>query len=358
MAFCLWPIAQSLIINQPNPSSVLASLYLIGVWGMPWLIGRLYLRDYNDALAFASIFALATLAMLPFMIVEGVSAYRINTLLYGAHPFAFDGMERYIGFRPQLFFEHGTQYGIWCAGATTAAFWRLKETLSRERSFWSAIFYALLAITIASQSVGAILIMFSSLAMLSTPNSFKLVRSFGALAFAAALLLGTLHISGLVPLRNIAEKTVVGKSVVDNIRAIGRGSFVWRLGQDVKALPVIKKNLVTGSGRWDWFMALRSRPWGLPLLLLGQFGLIGLGCLLVALFGAFYRHLETAARGSAPSRLATVMLLIFGIDALLNSFVFYPAILVASAIFRSRAKVKVAPPIVREAGVRDDNARV
>lgn len=351
LAFCFWPLAQSMVLKQSELSNVISCLYLIGVWGVPWLIGRLYLRDFNDALAFASILTLATLAMLPFMILESVSAYRIYTDLYGAHPFAFDGMERYIGFRPQLFFENGNQYGIWCAGATVAAFWRRQESLPRERPFWSASYYALLAITIISQSVGAILLMLSSLAMLSTPKSFKLVQRFGALSFAACLVLGTLHVSGIVPLRSIAEKTVVGKSVVGNIRAIGRGSFVWRLGQDVKALPVIKENLVTGSGRWDWFMALRSRPWGFPLLLLGQFGLIGLFCLVAALFGALYRHISSAARGYGPSQLVTVMLLMFGVDALLNSFIFYPAILVASAFFRRKSKVKVVAPIVREDGI-------
>ena len=350
LVFCFWPLAQSLVLKQSEPSNVISCLYLIGVWGVPWLIGRLYLCDFNDALAFASILTLATVAMLPIMILESVSAYRIYTVLYGAHPFAFDGMERYIGFRPQLFFEHGNQYGIWCAGATTAAFWRWKESWSRERLIWSALFYALLAITIASQSVGGVLLMLISLTMLSAPQSFKLARSFGALAFAACLLLGTLHVSGIVPLRSIAETTAVGKSVIGNIRAIGRGSFVWRIGQDVKALPVIKENLVAGTGRWDWFMALRSRPWGLPLLLLGQFGLIGLFCLGAALFGALYRHLSSAARGSAPSQLVTVMLLMFGIDALLNSFVFYPAILVASAFFRSKAKDIVVPLIVRDDG--------
>ena len=337
MAFCFWPLAQSLAAKQSEPSNVISCLYLIGVWGVPWLIGRLYLRNFNDVLAFASTLTIATCAMLPFMILESVSTYRIYAVLYGSHPFAFDGMERYVGFRPQLFFEHGNQYGIWCASASTAAFWRLKESQPSERLFWSTSFYTLLAITIVSQSVGGILLMLSSLFMLSAPTSFKLMRSFAALAFAACLLLGTLHVSSIVPLRTIAEKTVVGKNVVGSIRAIGRGSFVWRLGQDVKALPIIKENLVTGSGRWDWFMALRSRPWGFPLLLLGQFGLIGLFCWVAALFGTLYRHLSSAARGSTPSQLVTVVLLMFVIDALLNSFVFYPAILIASAFFRSRS---------------------
>lgn len=354
-AFCFWPIMQSLVIKQPEPSNILSCLYLIGVWGMPWLIGRLYLRDFTDLKAFASVLALATLAMIPLMFIEGVSSFRIHTIFFNPHPFAFDGMERYIGFRPQLFFEHGNQYGLWCAGATTAAYWRLRVSQSAECSFWRAVFCGLLAVTLASQSIGAILLLLGALALLSIPNSFKVLRPFGALVFAAALLLGSLHVSGLIPLRSIAEKTVVGKSVVNSVRAMGRGSFIWRLGQDVKALPIIQKKLVTGSGRWDWFMSLRSRPWGLPLLLIGQFGLISFALLIAALLGALHRHLVSAALGSESSKLVTVLVLMFGIDAFLNSFVFYPAILVASAYFRSETMRKAGPLIVEEDCVISDS---
>jgi hypothetical protein len=350
MAFCLWPLVQSLALKQPDPSSIMSSLYLIGSWALPWLIGRLYLRDRNDALVFAAVIALWTLAMFPLMVIEGVSTFRIYAVIFGPHPFAFDGLERYIGYRPQLFFEHGNQYGIWCAGATIAAFWRFTEARRDERRSWIAIFYILLAVTIVSQSAGAILLMLFGLAMLSIPSSFKLLHSFGAIAFAAILLLGTLHLSGIVPLRSIGEKTVVGKTVVDGFRGMGRGSFVWRLGQDLKALPLIQENPVIGSGRWNWFMTVDSRPWGLPLLILGQFGLIGLTFLAAALLGAVYRHLADSVRASAPapSRLFTVLLLIFGIDALLNSFVFYPAILVAAAFFRVKTGDQTALPIDRQ----------
>lgn len=336
LAFCLWPIGQSLFVEQASPSGLLSSIYLFGAWGLPWLIGRLYLRDREDAKAFTAVLAIATLMMLPLMVVEGASTFRIHTALFGENPFVLDGNERYIGFRPQLLFENGNQYGIWCAGATIAAFWRSSETESGGRTRWRAMSFTLLAVTIAAQSVGAILLMFGGLAMLSISNVFRVAHSLGAGAVAIGLLLGSLHISGVVPLRSIAEQTAIGKAAVNGIRATGRGSFVWRVGQDIKALPLIKENAVMGRGRWNWFMAADSRPWGFPLLVLGQFGLIGFFFLAAALLGALYVHLGNAVRGSALSRLSTVMILIFGFDALLNSFLFYPAILAAAALARTK----------------------
>lgn len=332
LAFCLWPMVQSLFVERSDPSALVASIYLAGVWGLPWLIGRLYIRDRQDARAFAGVLALATIAMLPLIVIETVSTFRIHTAFFILHPFAFDGAERYAGFRPDLFFENGNQYGLWCAAATTAALWRLKEAPLGGRGLWVASFYMLLAITIASQSVGAILLMLGAFAMLLYPQSFRLGRSLGAIALVIGLVLAVLHASRIVPLRSIAENTAVGQAVVGGFQAAGRGSFVWRVAQDIKALPLIEERPVVGSGRWNWFMPVDSRPWGFPFLVVGQFGLIGLALLAAALLGALYRHVTNAARGSETARLYTVMLLLFGLDALLNSFLFYPAILVAAAL--------------------------
>lgn len=332
LGFCLWPMGQSSLVAQSDPPGWISSIYMAGAWGLPWLIGRLYLRDRRDAKAFTAVLTIATLAMLPIIIIETVSPFRIHTVLYDVHPFAFDGAPRYFGYRPQLLFEHGNQYGLWCAGATIAAFWRLGEAPPGERRLWVVLFATLLAITTASQSVGAILLMFGALAMLAIPKSFRLVRSVGAIGLAIGLLLATLHASRIVPLRSIAEKTAAGQALVGGFRAAGRGSFVWRIAQDIKALPIIEKQPIIGSGRWNWFIPTDSRPWGFPLLIAGQFGMIGLALLAAALFGALYRHVTNAARGSDTARLFTVILLLFGFDALLNSFLFYPAVVVAAAL--------------------------
>src|SRR3546814_14416037 len=100
-----------------------------------------------------------------------------TTLFLAPHPFAYDGTDRYVGYRPQALFEHGNQYGIWCAGAALAAYWRLRVAISgKPRAGWSAAAIILLVMTLASQSAGALLLLFACFAMLTLHGTFGLLR--------------------------------------------------------------------------------------------------------------------------------------------------------------------------------------
>ena len=333
LLFCLWPVPQALLVGTSDPSGPASAAYLAGAWGLPWLIGKLYLRDIDDAQRFAAVFALLSLALVPLAMAEGLTGWRLHAEIFGAHPFAHDGIERYAGFRPQALFEHGNQYGIWCAGATLAAMWRFRDGRDSQgqRKLWLAATALLFAMTLVSQSVGAILILVLAGALLAVPGAFAFARLLFPSLAAVMLLIGAFHISGVVPLRTIAEKTAAGHVARDMFRAVGRQSLPWRVAQDLRALPLIQKTVTIGSARWDWFRPARSRPWGFPLLLLGQFGIAGLAFLTAALAASFFRFLARAVKGRSPERLYTVLLLLFAADALLNSFLLYPAILTAGA---------------------------
>lgn len=91
-----------------------------------------------------------------------------------------------------------------------------------------------------------------------------------------------------------------------------------------------------GNAHWDWWRKGKERPWGLPFLLVGQFGLIGFvlafGCLLAPVFYAFAHRSRTDLWQSYPDApLSMIVLMAIG-DALFNSFIFYPALLAAGAL--------------------------
>ena len=94
---------------------------------------------------------------------------------------------------------------------------------------------------------------------------------------------------------------------------------------------------MTGTAQWDWWRAKETRPWSLSLLVVGQFGLAGLLCAFASLLGPALRTAWTAPRANAwgdaglPLVLASIALLT-AIDALLNSFIFFPAIVAAGAL--------------------------
>jgi hypothetical protein len=161
-----------------------------------------------------------------------------------------------------------------------------------------------------------------------------------AAATALLALAGAVYVSGAIPIDRIARDTSVGREVVAGFRALGRGSFTWRISQDQQLLPLAMKSPVLGTSQWDWWRANSTRPWGLSLLVIGQYGLGGLLLVLTTLLGP-----ALAAAWQAPIAhvwgpegvplLLAALVLLAVMDALLNSFFFFPAIVAAGALAAS-----------------------
>jgi len=47
LGWCLWPVIQGYLTQISLPDAVLSSAYLIGTWGFPWLLGRLYFSNFE-----------------------------------------------------------------------------------------------------------------------------------------------------------------------------------------------------------------------------------------------------------------------------------------------------------------------
>jgi hypothetical protein len=170
----------------------------------------------------------------------------------------------------------------------------------------------------------------------------KRVRLTGVLAgiLGLCVLLGSVYLSGRVPLTHWAKQTAAGQAVVGTFKAVGRGSFTWRIAQDQKALALVGKSRMVGSGQWNWWQSLGTRPWGLGLLLVGQYGLLGLAMALGAIAAPALVQLARCPAGSpwtaqgAPAVLAVVVLMAL-VDAGLNAFLFFPALVGAAALVPS-----------------------
>jgi hypothetical protein len=334
--WCLWPIGQCFFVTNPAPQPWIASLYLAAAWGAPWLLGRIYFTGHDGGVRLITAIVAGLAVIAPIALVEGIFGPRVYGWVYGFHPFKFDGYQRYVGFRPLAFFEDGNQYGIWVAVTALAAIWLWQSApTSRMRCRLATVAMLGVAIALMSQSVGAILLLFVGLAMLWMTG-----RPMARWVLPSILLLtalgGAIYLSSVIPLRAIADKTVIGRQIVGIFKSTGRQSFTWRIARDQRALPLIAAHPVLGTAQWDWWRSNGERPWGLALLIIGQFGLMGFalafGSQLIPILRTFVNQLQLRPWRLHPAApLATIVLMAIG-DALLNSFFFYPAILAAGAL--------------------------
>jgi hypothetical protein len=337
LLWCLWPIGQWAFVEAPKPQPWIASLYLAGAWGAPWLLGRIYFGGDGGRrrLIISIVAGMALIA--PIALIESTFGPTLYEWFYGPHPFRFDGAERYFGFRPLGFFEDGNQYGIWVAGTAAAAIglWQATWVPARRRAFaFTAV--AGVAIAVMSQSLGAVLLLSAGQALLWTIRRSP-IRWFLPLFLLLVVSSSAIYLSGRVPFRELAGATTIGRQTVDLIRSSGRGSLIWRIARDQAALPLILAHPVVGTAQWDWWRTNQERPWGLALLMLGQFGLIGMLLAFGSLLLPAIRALATTQRirrlnNNITASTLAVIVLMASADALLNSFFFYPAILTAGAL--------------------------
>ena len=342
--WCLWPLVQWVAVESSDPQPWIATLYLAAAWGTPWLLGRVYFAGLQGGRHLMISLAAGLIVIAPIAIVEGILGPRVYGWFYGPHPFRFDGTERYVGFRPLAFFENGNQYGIWVAATALVAVWLSRsESQNHYRAWWVVLAVLALIVSLASQSVGAIMLLGIAL-VLSWAISRHLLRRSLAVSLGLILIAGAVYLSGVIPLRSLAENTVVGRKIVEIVRSSGRGSFTWRIARDQSAIKLIDRHLMFGAGRWDWWQENGQRPWGLVLLIIGQFGLIG--CVL-----AFSPFLVTITRAFLSAKVSSwqqqsiiplgAIVAMATADGLVNSFFFYPAILAAGAVGSCSERAKL-----------------
>lgn len=121
LIYSLCPIVSQLT-NGSSPLS--PTLNQIVTWGMPYLLGRLYLNNFDGLRQLAiGIFA-GGLAYIPFTIIEGFRGPIMHQTVYGVSAFNDWGQARRLGgWRPVVFMQHGLMVGVWMMAAGLAGFW-------------------------------------------------------------------------------------------------------------------------------------------------------------------------------------------------------------------------------------------
>tara|TARA_R110000782_G_scaffold78293_3_gene155918 strand:- start:106441 stop:107823 length:1383 start_codon:yes stop_codon:yes gene_type:complete len=334
LGWCLWPLCQSLMRPYAAPAGWVASLYLLGSWGAPWLLGRMFFGSSEGRRELLHALVMVTLVLLPIAVIEGAIGPSVYSWLWHRPPFADDGSLRYIGFRPLAMFENGNQYGIWLACASLAAIGMTMRGDDKNIRFYRVSAFILCAMTLAAQSIGAIVLLGMGAILLKFRVLRTGLRKVLVPCAIAALLGAGLYGSGALRVETVSHWGPA-QQIVGILKSVGRQSLSWRVMEDQKALPLIARSPIIGSGRWDWWRPLSSRPWGSPLLVIGHYGLIGfllMGCALVGpIIAAVFKPHSHRREDRYVLILLIVALVAIG-DALLNSFLFLPLIAISASL--------------------------
>ncbi len=351
LAWCLCPAASDLANGLGPVRASADAAYLALAWGVPYLLGRLYFATSAGLDELARGVVAAGLVYLPACLFEAAAGPVLYAGLYGFHPYRTPGMARYLGYRPVVFLEDGNQLGIWlaCSALTAAWLWRSGQLRRFLGLPGGPVAGLLVAQAILSQSAGAVALLVAGLVAMEVLRRADRTWPI-ALAFGVVLAVVGARAANLFDAKAIAMKTGVGRRLVDASFRLDRQSFGWRLRVEERAARVALQRPALGWGRWDWWRAgpTGERPWGLPILVLGQYGLVGWACLLatlaapIAAFAALGppRFWITPARASAAA-LAGILAII-GLDAILNPCLFLPCLAASGGLVGLRGHAKAA----------------
>ncbi len=323
-------------ILVPLPSSITNNLgaydgfsevyFNLFIFGVPYLLGRVYIRNPDDVKTVAIWFILAGLIAAPMALWESRMSPHLNESVYGYRVAKFHMAKRMGGYRPMLFMRHGLEVGLWMATSSAVAIWLWITTRKQIRILnWPLPNMSTIVVvaTLLSRSLGALIL------LIGTTGAAFFVRTTGLRIVLIALIL-TPSIYLTIRISNVWAP--------DQLTAIIRAfdpdradSLESRLGQELNIAQHALEKPVFGWGGHD-----RYRPQdeyghatpvdGMTTISFGKRGLVGLSALLaMTALPSLLMVLRIKGRSItssiwAPAVGIMLALCIYSMDMMFNAF--------------------------------------
>ena len=322
--WCVCPFFSSVTNGLGLHDGFTSVFYQTVTWGIPYVLGRIYLKDLLGMYELALAIFIGGLIYMPLCLLEVRISPQLHTWVYGYHQHSFDQTLRFGGYRPTVFMEHGLMVGLWMSMATLAGFWlwyrKTVRTLFRIPMAW--LVAAMAVTTILCKSLGALVLLAVGVGVLIATRKSSSRGFVIALALAPVFYI-LLRIPGIWSGDDLTELA----STVSPGRA---ASLRFRLQNEDLLLERAKVRPLFGWGGWgrarvrDMHGRDISVTDGLWIIAFGNNGLVGLasivGSFLVAVGGLVRRFPGQVwnHRYLAPSVAMCVMVLLFLVDCLFN----------------------------------------
>ncbi len=347
LAFCLCPFISSILNGLGVHDGLSVVFAQIVVWGMPYIIGRLYFSDALQLRVLAIGLFAGGVLYAPLCFFELWQGPILHKLVYGYAQPDVDTETRFGILRPLIFMDSGLMLAVWMAAASVLGLWLWR---SRALPRWGRLELAWLTplpvvATILMRSVngwlllalGALLLALSS----TTRSKWWLVGVVtliaGYLAFrATGLWSGEQAVSIVTFLVPSKEQSVVWRlynedTVVANIH----GHALFGYGRQAAALSDHRGSYVTPDSMWI-----------ITLMLFGGLGLLSwAACLLVPVV-AFVRRVPAQfwfEAGTGPAAGLAVVLVLVTVDYLANAMVNPVFILIAGGLASLTSASRLGP---------------
>lgn len=322
--FCTVPFFSALVNGFAFADAVKFAFEHSSTFLIPYLLGRLYLTDFDALRDFALVFVVGGLVYVPLCWYEIIFGPYLHLTVYGFPPSLLEMAVRFGGWRPLVFQLHGLMVSLFMASATVCAFWlwhtRAVLRIWKIPMLW--IFVALGITTIGVKSVnGWALVILGILFLWSAPRvlMWNVVRAY----FFAMVVYLAARITGVWNARELARAAsfLDGKETSLYYRVVFEGLIAerarsrWVLGWGSNARAMVRSYL----GQIE---TISDSYW---IAVYGMWGVVGLG-LWLAVFIApilnfvknfparLWRHPELA-----PAAALLTMVLMYQADALLNT---------------------------------------
>lgn len=325
LVWCLVPFASSLANGLGISFAVGQTLDQIALWGVPYIVGRLYFRDSESLRELAIAIVVCGLIYLPLCLYEIRMSPQLHRMVYGYFQHDFIQHRRYGGWRPAVFMHHGLMVALFMASATVVAAWLwLSGTLRRLSGVpMSVIAVSLAVTTVLCKSAGAIGLMFAGVSVL-IGSRFVRTRVMVLILLSIAPVYMGLRATALWN----------GRSLVTAARFVAperADSLQTRLNSEHLLIEHALQRPILGWGGWGRHRVKNERGFdnartdGLWVIALGKYGLVGVaslcGAVLLPVLAYFLKapRQNLFGRVCAPATALAIVAVLFMLDSLLNA---------------------------------------
>ena len=323
VAWCLCPFLSSLTNGLGLYDGLSESFSQVLIWGTPYFVGRLYFGDRDGAMALAKAVLIGAVIYVPLCLYEVRFSPQLHRLVYGMHQHSFSQTERFGGYRPDVFMQHGLMVALWMVSGTMIALWMV---LARHpRTLWhvpmSVVLIVLFVTAVLCKSVGALMMLVMGVGIIMAVRYLR-----WPWVLLLALTIVPVYLTARIPLNWDGSEIVEAASVLGEER---RQSLEYRFENEEILKQHHLRRPFFGWGGWDRYRVEESDTatdslWILAFGKRGTFGLVSVFLFLTAplvllIWNAMRRRISlTIAHPALP---LAVIVLMFTLDSLVNAMI-------------------------------------